>query len=210
MLEERLQRMLSVLDFRTRYLSVVIEDIFQPHNISAVTRSCDCFGIQDIHVLQGKNKYTVNKDISIGSSKWISTHLYEKSELTTPELYSKMRSKGYSIVATTPHKEGKYLNNISLEKPVAIVMGSEARGLSKEALEHADEVVSIPMYGFSESFNISVAAAIILQVLRDRIVNENRNWQLTENEKDEILLEWIKTSVKDSKGLLEAFHSRNK
>ena len=207
MLEGRMERMLSVIQNRTRYISVVIEDIFQSQNISAVLRSCDCFGIQDIHVLQGKNRYQENNDVSLGSSKWVSSHLYEKTVTPTKDLFKQLRDMGYHIVATSPHENNKYLNRISTDKPIAIVMGSEVDGLSKEAIENADETVSIPMYGFSESFNISVATALILKTLRDRIHEEKREWQLSENEKEEILLHWMKISIKDSNNILKVYHS---
>jgi len=195
--------MLSILEKRTRHVSVVIEDIFQPHNISAVLRSCDCFGIQDVHVMQGKNKYQENNEISLGSSKWLNTELYNKDETKIKELYSKLRNKGYRIVATSPHAKSLSPQKLDISSPIAIVMGAEAQGLSEEAILHADESIKIPMYGFTESFNISVATAIILHALRDRIENENINWQLNEHDQNEILLNWCKSSVKDSERILK-------
>ena len=195
--------MQTILEKRTRYISVVIEEVFQAHNISAVLRSCDCFGIQDVHVMQGKNRYQENNEISLGSSKWISTYLYDKEELAIDELYNRLRNKGYKIVATSPHAKSISPLNMDLSSPIALVMGSESQGLSEDAILHADESVKIPMYGFTESFNISVATAIILQALRDRLEKEGIEHVIEAKEKTEILLEWCKNSVKDAEKLLE-------
>ncbi len=203
MTEARMERMLSILDQRTKYISVVIEDIFQAHNISAVLRSCDCFGIQDVHIMQGKNKYQENNEISLGSSKWLNTELYNKDETHVKALYSKLRAQGYRIVATSPHAKSLSPQKLDISTPIALVMGAEAQGLSEDAILHADESVKIPMYGFTESFNISVATAIILHSLRDRIQNEDISWQLDESAKNEILLKWCMNSVKDSELILK-------
>ena len=188
----------KVLDNRTRHIAVVLEDIYQPHNASAVLRSCDLTGIQDVHIIEDKNIYDVNPDVALGSSKWLNLIKHNNDVHNTLLAFNKLKKQGYRIVASTPHKEDYDLENIPLDKKTAIVFGTELNGLSDIAIENADEFLKIPMYGFTESYNISVSAALILFTLTNRLRNSEINWRLTEEEKTDILLEWSRRSVKRS------------
>lgn len=210
MTEQRVSRMREIVDQRTRHITVVLEDIFQSHNISAVLRSCDCFGIQDVHILQGENEYTLNPEISLGSAQWLDIHLYHHQDLSTLKLFNQLKESGYKIVATIPNIEGKTPETLTLDSPVALIMGSELNGLSEEAIKNADEIIEIPMFGFTESFNISVATALILQGLRTRINSEEINWQLSKDEKEEILFRWYVNSIKESELIIKEFNKSHK
>lgn len=195
---------------RTRYITVVLEDIYQPHNASAVLRTCDCFGIQDVHIIENRNKYQINPDVALGSNQWLSLFKYNTPGNNTVSTLEKLRTEGYRIVATTPHSNDTELQNFNLDKgKVALLFGTELRGLSEEAINNSDEFLKIPMYGFTESFNISVSAAIILHFLTQKLRNSDINWQLDSNEKNAIILNWIKTSVKNSDGLIKAFYQNH-
>ncbi len=209
--QNRLQRFEDVLQYRTRYITVVLEDIYQPHNASAVLRTCDCFGIQDVHIIENQNTYQVNPDIALGSSKWLNLISYSGSDENSPTAIKTLKEKGYRIVATTPHKEDVTLQDLSLEKgPVALIFGTEMRGITGGTLEMADEFLKIPMYGFTESFNISVSAALALFHLTEKLRNLKINWQLTENEKIDIRLNWARQVVKRSDLLEKDFFSKLK
>jgi tRNA (guanosine-2'-O-)-methyltransferase len=188
----------EVIRHRTRYLTIVLEDIFQPHNASAVLRSCDCFGIQDVHIIENSNKYQVNPDVALGSSKWLNLLKYDLSEHNTRNCLQKLKSQGYRIVATTPHEKGFLLDELPLDQKTALVFGTEMRGLTNEALAMSDAFVKIPMYGFTESFNISVSAAISLYHLTEKLRGSQLPWQLNESEILEIKLAWARQVVKDS------------
>jgi tRNA (guanosine-2'-O-)-methyltransferase len=189
----------EVIKQRTRYITVVLEDIYQPHNASAVLRSCDCFGVQDVHIIENQNTYTVNPDVALGSSKWLSMYKYSGNENNTPQAIKSLRNKGYRIVATTPHKDDVTLQELSLDKgPLALVFGTEMRGLTSSSLELADEFMKIPMYGFTESFNISVSAALTLFYLTEKLRNSSINWQLSDEEITEVKLQWSREVVKRS------------
>lgn len=197
--DERWQLMNNTLADRTRYLTVVLEDIYQPHNASAVLRTCDCFGIQDVHIIENKNKYSVNPDVALGASKWLNLKKYSEQENNTIACINTLKEQGYRIVATTPHTNDVDLEDFDLTKgKTALLFGSEQPGLSKIALEHADEFLKIPMYGFTESFNISVSASIILHHLRLRLNQSEINWGLSKQENEVILLDWLKRSIKRS------------
>ena len=209
--EERWQLMNKIIADRTRYLTVILEDIFQPHNASAVLRTCDCFGVQDVHIIENKNEYTVNPDVALGASKWLNLKKYNETEENTIACIKELKSQGYRIVATTPHTNDVDLEAFDLSKgKIALMFGSELPGLTETALEHADEFLKIPMYGFTESFNISVSAAIVLHHLRWKLNQSEIKWQLSDDEKDEILLNWLRQSIKRSEVVERDFYKRKK
>ncbi len=198
-----------VLQQRTRYITVVLEDIYQPHNASAVLRSMDCFGIQDAHIIENSNEYRINPDVALGASKWLSLMRYnEPGNNTTPAL-EHLKDRGYRLVATTPHQQDVELPDFSLEHgKTALLFGTEMEGLSQQALSMADEYLRVPMYGFTESFNISVSAAIILYELKKKLVHSSVKWRLGEEEKTELMLEWLKKTIKRSDLLIKQFLSK--
>lgn len=193
--DTRKAKMEQVLENRTRHITIVLEDLYQPHNASAVLRSCDIFGIQDIHIVENSNAYTVNKDIAMGSPKWLNLHKYRKAENNSLDCIQKLKAKGYRIIATSPHKNGYELKDLPVDKPLALVFGTELTGISDTVREHADEFVMIPMYGFTESFNISVSAALCLHSTVERLHQTNVNWHISEEEKEELRLHWLRKSI---------------
>lgn len=194
----------QVLKYRTRYFTVVLEDIYQPHNASAVLRSCDCFGIQDVHIIENKNEYHVNPDVTLGSNKWLTIKRYNQKNNNTLQALEHLKTNGYRLVATTPHKNKEVKADVfDVEKgKTALIFGSELNGITRTVMENADEFLQIPMYGFTESFNISVSAAIILQILVKKLHDSNINWHVSGVEKQEIMLQWLRNSIKHP-GLLE-------
>ncbi|MFY0594527.1 MAG: RNA methyltransferase [Roseivirga sp.] len=188
----------QVLSERTRHLTIVLEDIYHAQNASAVMRSCDCFGIQDLYITQRLHDYEVNPNVVRGASNWITLNKYERSEQSTQECFKDLRDKNYRIVGTTPSEEVASIHELDLTKKTAIVFGTELGGLTDYARSEVDELVHIPMYGFTESFNISVSAALILQEFVKRVKNSEVVWQLTEKEKEELKFEWYSRIVKRS------------
>jgi len=188
----------KIIQYRTRYITVVLEDIYQSHNASAVLRTCDCFGIQDVHIIENNNEFEINPDVALGSTKWLNLYKYNYGETNTLHAFRKLKNQGYRIVATTPYKNDCNLEELSLDSKIALVFGTELNGLSEEAIKYADEFVKIPMYGFTESFNISVSAAIILHYLTEKLRASDRNWKLNEEEIIDVKLNWVKNVVKSS------------
>jgi len=197
----------KVLVNRTNYLTVVLEDIYQPHNASAVLRTCDCLGIQKVHIIENRNKYNVNPDVALGSDKWLSLVKYNEKENNTADAYSALKKNDYRIVATVP-RAGKEVSlddfDISRGK-TALVFGTEMHGLSKQAVDQADEYLKIPMFGFTESYNISVSAALILYQLVKSLHNSDIPWQLDDREKTALKLNWLKKTIKRSDLLEKKF-----
>jgi tRNA (guanosine-2'-O-)-methyltransferase len=208
-LEDRFHNFQFVLNNRTRYITIVLEDIYQSQNASAVLRTADCFGIQNIHIIENKHPFQINPDVTLGSSKWLNLFNYNKQQNNTQEAIQKLKSDGYRIVATLPNKECTELDNFDLSKgKIALLFGTELTGLSDEIINQADEFLKIPMVGFTESFNISVSAAIIMYELTRKLRLSGINWQLSEIEKEEILLEWLKQTLKKPDLLIEKFYQR--
>jgi tRNA (guanosine-2'-O-)-methyltransferase len=208
--ERRKELFQKVIRYRTRHITVVLEDIFQPHNASAVLRSCDLTGVQDVHIIENRNTYEVNPDVAMGSFKWLNLYKYNEKENNTLDTFDKLRQQGYRIVATTPHKNDKTLEDISIDGKMALIFGTELTGLSDIAIENADEYLRIPMYGFTESYNISVSVALSLFTLTERLRKSDIPWQLSEDEKLDILLEWSRRSVKRSDVYEKEFINRMK
>lgn len=197
--EQRWELFNKNIQHRTKYITVVLEDIFQPHNASAVLRTCDCFGIQDIHIIENRNQYNINPDVALGASKWLNLHKYNQEKDNTLSTIRHLKKEGYRIVATTPHTNDIELESFDLSKgKTALFFGSELPGLTKTVLDNADEFLKIPMYGFTESFNISVSAAIILHHLTYKLRQSAIDWKLSETETEQTILNWLRRSIKNS------------
>jgi len=175
---------------RTDYVTLVLEDIFHAQNTSAAIRTCDCFAIQNIHVIENRNEFNLHTGITLGSANWVDIHQYNEKENNTKACLDKLKSEGYKIVATTPLPDAPSLYELNLDEKVALVLGNEAEGISDMVKQEADELVTIPMYGFTESFNISVSAALILNELRNRLESSDLNWKLSEIEQTKLKIKW--------------------
>lgn len=206
--DRRKQRLNEVLAERMRHMTVVLEDVYQAHNASAVLRSCDCFGVQDVHFIENKNKFKISEDVSMGSTQWLSIRKYNSEENNTKKCLQDLKNKGYRIVATTPHKDDCTIAQLDVSQPFALVFGTEIDGISKDVFDMADEFVKIPMYGFTESFNISVSAALCMYELTTHIREQKINYQLSEKEKQEIYLEWLKVSISKSELIVKEFYNK--
>jgi len=208
--ENRRQLFGKVIQNRTRHITVVLEDIYQPHNASAVLRSADLTGIQDIHIIENRNRYHVNPEVAMGSSKWLNLIKYNEAEDNTLTAYEALRKAGYRIVATTPHTNDQMLDKIPLDGKMALVFGTELKGLSETAIAHADEYLRIPMYGFTESYNISVSAALILFTLMEKLRKTTVSWQLSEEEQIDTMIEWAKRTIKHANLFEKEFLQKRK
>ena len=199
---DRKERFLKVLEERTKYITVAIEDVFQLHNTSAVIRSCEVFGIQEAHMIEGRFGKRLDKNIAMGAEQWVDVIRYD----STADCLKLLSDEGYRIIATTPHNDSCFLGDFRLESKTALFFGTEKEGLSQEVLDKADGFLKIPMVGFTESLNISVSAAIVLQQLREQLNRSKIDWHLTEEEKLERLLDWSKKSIKSIDDILQRYH----
>lgn len=202
---DRINRFKAVLAERTKYITVAIEDVFQMHNASAVLRSCDVFGIQNVHVIEAKFAQDLDKNIAMGAEKWVDVERYTSSK----SCVERLREQGYQIVATTPHTESCLLENYEITDKMALFFGTEKEGLSEVVLNEADAKLKIPMSGFSESLNISVSAAIILYDLTQKLKRSDVSWQLTDAEILEKRLDWTKKTIKSIGEIMERYVNKH-
>lgn len=209
---ERLNLFKNRLSLRTNYLTVVLEDLYQTQNTSAVVRTAECFGIQNVHVIENKHAFQFNPDVVRGASNWITLNRHYGNEMNTPKALHQLRQEGYRIVVATPHDHDVDLENFDLEKgKAAIVFGCERPGLTEWAKKEADEFMKIPMVGFTESLNVSVSVAVILHHLTHQLRSQSEiDWQLNDSEKQRILLDWLRTSIKRADLLEDKFVELNK
>jgi tRNA (guanosine-2'-O-)-methyltransferase len=201
---ERKEKFKRILENRTRYLTIAAEDVFQMHNVSALIRSCEIFGLQDAHVVEGRYGRRLDKNISMGAQQWVDIHRYR----TGSECIDGLRRKGYSIIATTPHNDSCLLPDFKMVDRTALFFGTEKEGLSPEILEGADGYLKIPMVGFTDSLNVSVSAAILLQHLTTALRRSDLKWQLTETEILEKRLDWTKKSIKSIDKILDIYYRK--
>lgn len=204
MLPERFEVISSVVRNRTNYITICLENIFHSQNASALIRSSEALGIQNIHVIEDKCHFRPNVDIVKGSDKWLDIHRHNEDE-ASEKLIKKLKSDGYRIVATSPHVNGLTADEYDLTKgKTAIFLGTEKQGVSKTVMESADDFIRVDMHGFVESLNVSVCGAIILSSLTSQLhKNKTINWQLSPDEQLVMLNRWMKLSVRDAEKILK-------
>jgi tRNA (guanosine-2'-O-)-methyltransferase len=189
--EARWARMREVAAQRTRHLCVVLEELYQGHNASAILRSCDCFGVQEVHAIETRNTFKANDEISLGSAQWLHLHRWGPANGGGDACVARLRAEGYKLAATSLGPGVIPLEELPLDEPVALCFGTELKGLSDTLLQAADYRVRIPMYGFTQSFNVSVSAALCLHSITSRLRKAGESWRLREEETELLLLEWL-------------------
>lgn len=200
--EHRKERFLEVLSQRTKHFTVATEDVFQLHNTSAVIRSCDVFGIQEVNIVEEQNSKRIDREIAMGAQKWVDLNRYH----SVKDAISDLKQKGYQVVATTPHENDALLQEFDVTKKSCFFFGRETEGLSQDVIDAADCFLKIPMVGFTESLNISVSAAIILQHVTTKLKESDVKWQLSEAEQLEKRLDWCKKTIKSYDEIIERFY----
>ncbi|MBE6414522.1 MAG: RNA methyltransferase [Verrucomicrobiaceae bacterium] len=212
--ESRFAKMLRAVSYRTRKLTVVLEDIFQPHNAAAVLRNCDAFGLQEVHLIENKFRMPISSNVDMGVSKWQDIYkytspyakvqrngmpkdhnVYPEEVANTQNALKSLKDRGFILAASVLGAKAS-INDIPVDKPVALLVGTELKGLSKASQEMADVSFSMDMLGFAQSFNLSVFSALCLANLSERMRADN-SWKLLPEEQDKLLLQWLKVSVSD-------------
>lgn len=204
--EERRDTFDRVLENRTRQICLVLENVYQSRNASAVMRSCDGMGIQDVHLIEDVNPWTFNRVVSKGTPAWLTLHRYPRVESASDLCIAALKEKGYKIAVTSPHADGVTPHDMPVHEPIALVMGTEWSGVSPQMLAAADYHVFIPMRGFAESLNISVAAGMAMYTISERIrTRPSPEWKLSEREKEELKTVWAMKSIRKAEEILKHF-----
>ena len=204
--EERRERLAKILSQRTRHITVVLEDIYQSQNASAVVRTCECLGIQELHVIENHYEYRLNPAVVQGASKWIDLIKHNQAEQdNTRACIEQLKQRGYRIIAMAPAPAGKSVEQLDTRDKLALCFGSEEPGLSANLQALADETVRIPIHGFTQSYNLSVSAGISLYTLGTNLRNSSVNWQLDERDATDLFIKWLAQSTPSGEQLLENY-----
>ena len=200
----------EVLESRTRFLTVVLEDVFQSHNACASLRTCEALGVQDVHVIENRYPFDIARDVTLGASHWLSIERYQGETDSTAACLNRLKSEGYRIVATTPHGDARPMHELPITTKTAFLFGHENDGLSETALHMADDRIQIPTVGFMESLNLSVSVAVILQHFTHLLRQSDLSWRLTQEERETLRLRWVRRITRRWRDSLEAdFKNRN-
>ncbi len=200
MTPERRSKLEETLAGRTRYMTILTENTFHSQNASALMRHCEAFGLQEMHAVESLCQFRTYSDIVRGTDKWVDLERYDKS----PAAIAALKAQGYRIVATTPHREDCTPENFDVEAgKFALVFGTEHAGISDDIIASADEFLRIPMCGMVESLNVSASAAILIYMLSERMRHSSAQWELSEDERLEVLYRWMCSSVKDAEGVMK-------
>jgi len=197
----------AVAASRTRHLTVVLEDIYQTQNASAILRSAESWGVQDIHVIENDHSFNFHRRISKGAYDWLTLHRYNSAINNTESCIEALKDRGYLLAATSLDSSSCTPEELPLDRPVALVMGTELSGISNPIREHCAFTVHIPMCGFTESLNVSVAAGVLIHSLMSRLKRSSIAWQLSAEEQLEIKTQWAKKAIAWSDTLVELYES---
>ena len=177
------------------FLKISIKDII----LSAVLRTCDNLGIQNIYIVQDSNKINLSKGVSLGSEKWVTLNT-KKSNETKKAFILRLKKEGYKIISTVPpyKKKSQTIEDFKIKKKMVVAFGNEEKGLSQEILAESDSFINIPMDGFNESYNISVSCAIIMNQIISQAKKQNKLTYLNKKEMNDMTLEWYIKSIRNS------------
>lgn len=204
--EDRLERINRTLDLRTRHLTVVLEDAYQPQNASAVLRTCECFGIQDVHVVESDNPFRISVNVVQGAAKWLTLYRY-RGDGSIDDCLRRLEDRGYRLAAMVPGAGAVPIDELPVDTPLALCFGSEDQGLSARARSLADLAVAIPMHGFTASLNLSVSAGIAVQRLSARLRSSRAPWGLAPEERDRLRALWLARSAASGRQIVRRYLS---
>lgn len=204
-LPRRMERILRVLDSRFSRVRAVAENLHHRHNMSALLRSCEALGVQHVHAVEKYESFSLSRKVTMGSHKWLTLHRYQDFAACADEL----KSQGFSIFAAMLSDRAMPVGEIPVDRPVALVFGNELMGVSPEALSRCDGEFVIPMSGFVQSFNVSVAAAVSLYDVTTRMSAAHPGeCFLTPEEKASLLSEWLPKSAPFAKRIAKIMRER--
>lgn len=199
--DERLSKIEFYAQESSDFVLPVMEDIFQFRNAAAIVRSVEACGFHKIVAMESENEFNPNLRVTKGAETWVEV---EKMPHQLESL-KKIKEKGYKILAVSPEKNAIMLPDYDLKEPVALVFGTEKEGVTEEILDFADETVAIPMYGFTKSFNVSVAAAICFYDLKQKLVKSDLDYKLSNEKLWELKVRWAKNSIKSGEEILQKY-----
>ena len=199
--EERRQKIEHFSQDSSDFVLPIIEDVYQFRNAAAIVRSVEACGFHKIVAMESENEFNPNYRVTKGAENWVEVERLPHNL----ESLKQIKNRGYKIVAVSPENNATQLSDFIISEPVALVFGTEKEGVSAEILDFADETLAIPMYGFTKSFNVSVAAAICVYDLRQKLESSEINFKLSEDKLWEMKVRWAVNSIKSGEQILEKY-----
>ena len=199
--DERLEKINHYAAESSDFVLPIIEDVFQFRNAAAIVRSVEACGFHKIVAMESENDFVPNLRVTKGAETWVEVERLPHNIDSLKEL----KNRGYKILAVSPEKNAKLLPDYQLAEPVALIFGTEAAGVTEEILEFADETLAIPMYGFTRSFNVSVAAAICVYDLKQKLMKSNLDYKLSEEKLWEMKVRWAVNSLQSGEQILAKY-----
>lgn len=203
--EERLQKIEHFAGESSDFVLPVLEDVYQFRNAAAIVRSVEACGFHKVVALEEENVFDPNLRVTKGADTWVEV---EKMPATLQSLKN-IKNRGYKILAVSPEKDASMLPDYQVTEPIALVFGNELEGVSEEILEFADQTLAIPMYGFTKSFNVSVAAAICLYELKQKLLKSGIDYKLSEDQKLKMKIRWAVNSIRSGEEIYTKYMREN-
>lgn len=203
--EERLRKIEHFSQESSDFILPVVEDVYQFRNAAAILRSVEACGFHKVVALEKENVFDPNLRVTKGADTWVEV---EKLPRTMDSLKD-IKNRGYKIVAVSPERNTTMLPDYQPKEPLALVFGTEWEGTTDELLDFADETLAIPMYGFTQSFNVSVAASICMYDLKQKLINSGIDYKLSEEKLLEMKIRWAVNTIPSGKQILDRFKNEN-
>lgn len=183
----------------------VLEDVYQFRNAAAILRSVEACGFHKVVALQEENNFEPNLKVTKGADTWVEVEKLPRNM----ESFQKIKDKGYKIVVVSLENNAKMLPEYEITEPIALVFGTEMEGVSQEILDFADETLAIPMYGFTRSFNVSVAASLCMYELKQKLIKSDMDYKLNEEKLLRMKIRWAVNSIKSGEQILDRYLKLN-
>ncbi|ASE64076.1 TrmH family RNA methyltransferase [Chryseobacterium indologenes] len=201
--EERLAKIEHFSQESSDFVLPVVEDVYQFRNAAAIVRSVEACGFHKVVALQEEYNFEPNLRVTKGADTWVEVEKLPRNM----ESFQNIKDRGYKIVAVSLEKNAKMLPEYEITEPIALVFGTEMEGVSQEILDFADETLAIPMYGFTRSFNVSVAASICMYELKQKLINSDIDYKLDEEKLLRMKILWATNSIKSGKEILAKYRA---
>ena len=199
--DERLSKIEHFSQESSDFVLPVMEDVYQFRNAAAIVRSVEACGFHHVVALEEENVFNPNLKVTKGAETWVKV---EKMPNNLDSL-NEIKNRGYKILAVSPENNATMLPDYEVNEPIALVFGTELEGVSDEILDFADETLAIPMFGFTKSFNVSVAAAICMYELKQKLMKSGIDYKLSDEKLLEMKIRWTVNSIRSGEELLERF-----
>ncbi len=199
--EERLKKIEHFAPESSDFVLPVLEDVYQFRNAAAIVRSVEACGFHKVVALQEENNFEPNLKVTKGADTWVEVEKLPRNM----ESFQKIKDKGYKIVVVSLENDAKILPDYEITEPIALVFGTEMEGVSQEILDFADETLAIPMYGFTRSFNVSVAASLCMYELKQKLMKSDIDYKLNDEKLLRMKIRWTVNSIRSGEQIYNKY-----